>query len=278
MAAETHQWDGSDGDNDHTTAANWHSNDTPASTDTCIYPALAAATGVNIDGSDQSAILLAAMFIEKGCEVEFGSRSAYLQMDTDALTFNGDGQAYLDIDNCAMIRIENVAYADSGHSYGFCLVGSGNTALVCDPGPDRDVSLAGLGDEAFTCATMDLRSGRIWMGIGAAATTLNISGGIVNNGSDVTTANVEKAVYRQFDNKSTTLNIKTGGRVYYNRPTADAPTTVNLYAGGILDLSEVADALTIATLNRYGGQIIDPHKRLVLTTQNYMVGGTSSYA
>lgn len=276
--ASTHVWDGSDADNVYGTAANWHDAAAPATTDTTIFPALAAATGVNIDGTDETAELLAATFIEAGCYVEFGSRIAYLQIDTDAFTSEGEGQAFWDIDNCAMIRIENAGYADSGYSYGFNLVGTGNTELVCDPGSGKAVSLASLGDEAFACTTIGIRSGDVDMGVGLTTTTLNISGGNVNNRSDITTTNVKDAVYRQIDNKSTTLNIRAGGRVYYNRATADAPTTLNLYPGGVLDLSEVTDALTIANFNWYGGQVIDPHNRLIPTTLLYKVGGTSSFA
>jgi len=275
MAANTQIWSGAAADNDHSAAGNWDVAEAPETGDTLIFPAMAAATGVHVAGSDESAILQAATFIENGCYVEFGSRIAYLQLDTDALTFAGDGQAYFDIDNCALIRIENAAYAGSGHTYGFNLVGTGNTALVCDPGSGKAVGLAALGDESLACTTITIDSGNVDMGSGLTTTTLNVTGGAVNNSSAISVTNIGGGTLRQVAAKVTTLNIKKGGRVYYN---GTAPTTINLYAGGILDLSERTAAMAVDAMNVYGGQVIDPHNVLAVTTLLYKVGLTASYS
>lgn len=278
MAANRQLWSGAAADNDHAAAGNWDVAEAPENGDTLGFPAMAADSTKDLAGSDQHLILQVATFIEPGCHLEFGSRLAYLEIDTDEFIFAGEGQAYWSIDGCDPIRIENAAYPTSGHSYGFCLIGGAtvaNTELICDPGTDKAISIAALTGEAFACTTIGIRSGRVEMGSGITTTTLNLSGGAVNNRSATTTTSVEKAVLRQVALTAATLNIKKGGRVYCN---GTAPTTVNLYGGGILDMSEVADALTIGTVNRYGGQIIDPHSRLTITTENKMVGGTSSFA
>jgi len=268
MPPETHKWDGSAADNAFDTAANYDSVDVPASTDTVIFPALAAASGINVDGSDQSALLLAAFWNEPGCYVEFGSRIAYLQLDTDLLVFAGSGQAFLDVDNCAEIRVTDAAYSTSATDYGLCLVGEGNTLLTLDPGSNRGVSLAALGDEAFACTTIQADSGRISLGSGVTNTTLSVSGADLETRSDHTTTNVYGGVFRQSDNKSTTLNLR-GGTTYYNRPTSDAPTTLSMYANAILDLTELTAALAIATINIYGKCLIRGDRGLLSwTTMN----------
>jgi len=266
--AETHIWSGAAADNNFVTAANWDSVDVPASTDTVLFPAMAAATGVNVAGSDQSAKLLAAMWVEPGCYVQFGSRIAYLELDTDLLVFDGSGQAFLDVDNCAEIRVGNAAYSTSTADYGLCLKGTANTLLTLNPGGNRVVSLAALGDETGAWTTISAESGTVKIGSGVTTTTVNVNGADVELRSDSTTTNVYAGVFRQTDNKSTTLNLR-GGTTYYNRPTTDAPTALNMYANAILDLTELSAALAIATINIYGKCLIRGDRGLLSwTTMN----------
>ena len=274
MAAVTRYWNGVGADNAFATAGNWVDAAAPVSTDTVIFPAMASASGVIVDGSDQSAILLVATIVEPSCALTFGSRGIPLELDTDAFTYEGSGASYFDIASCAELRIYSAASGDTTNSYGFNLTGTSNTLLIVDPGSSGSVSLASLGDESLACVTIQIVSGTVDMGDSLTVTTLYVDGGTVSSKTDVTTLQVAGGTFRQLKNNPTTLNVL-GGRVYYN--STDVPTTVTLRGSAILDMSEDGRAKTWQTVNLYdSARIYDPGNVLTITTLNRYKGGTLS--
>ncbi len=272
--ADTRIYDGVAADNDISTATNWSDDTAPITGDTAIFPAMVHAATTDIDGSDFSAVLLAELAVESGCGVNFGSRGAYLEVDTDAFSFAGSGQVFLNIENCGgEIRIANAASASTTNSFGFNLIGASNTGtLIINPGSSGSIGIAPGVEETAAFTTIMVMAGSVTIGDALTCTTLTMMGGTVKNGSDVTTVNVYGGTYTQTANNPTTLNIK-GGRVYYN--SADIPTTTNLYAG-TLDMSGDGRAKVFTTINWYGGNIYDPGNVLSGTTINWMLGGTRS--
>lgn len=267
-------WNGDGDDNAIATDANWISNDAPDTGDSACFPAMAADSTNNVDGSDFSAVLLADFIVEAGNYLTFGSRDAYLQLDCDYFEFTGAGaHAYFDVDNCAELRILNSVSPASGHSYGVNLVGTTNTLLLINDAGSGTIGIGALQGESATFTTINVQSGTVTLGDGITNTTFHANGGVITSFSDSTTLNVNGAVFTQAKNKPTTLNLFQG-RFYFD----DAQTigTCNLY-GGTLDLSHDGRAKTITTLNWYGGTIYDPNNVLTLTnapsTKN---GGTWS--
>lgn len=270
-------WDGVAADNGFATATNWSSDTTPITGDTAIIPGLAASSTKNIAGSNQSAILLAAFWVEPECKLNFGSRETYLQLDADYVYYYGEGTGYLQIANSTEIWVGAGAAASSGNSYGVNLLGTANALLVLDPGESNSVAVAAMGGETAAFTTILITTGEITLGASVTMTTLTVDGGTVTNSSDVTTLNLNGGTFRQQKNNPTTINA-TGGRLYYN--SADVPTTVNLRKGSVLDASEDGRAKTgwsATTVNLYeGATIYDPGNVLMqyIGTLNILDGGT----
>lgn len=270
-------WSGAAGGNGWGTAGNWDT--APVSTNGVNFPAMAAASTKDVAGSDQSAVLLVSLCVEAGNYLNFGSRLAPLIVDTDYFEFRGLGaRSFWNVLNCADMRILSGVSASSGYGYGTHLTSTAVTLLVVNPaaggGSNASISLAALGGESAAFTTMMLQSGEITVGAAVTCTTCNVSGGTIQYNSDVTTMNVSGGTVTVARNNPTTLNIQ-GGRVYYN--SADVPTTINLYEGGLLDLTQDQRAKTL-TVNLYGGTISCRYGQLDGSTVNIKGGGTLQVA
>jgi len=252
----TKLYNGTAADHNIATAGNWAGGVAPVSGDGIVFPAMASAAGVNINGSDLSAVLLASTVIEAGCYVAFGSRTAYLHLDTDYLTYQGQAYAFLQIDNSTEVRLYNGVNAGSGYSFGMQIIGANNALLVIDTANGNSVGVAAGGGETAGFTTVDIHSGSVTIGSGATVTTLAVSGGVVECACNSTTLSVDGGNHTQESGHPTTLNIN-GGRVYYN--STDAPTTINCN-GGVLDFSSDGRAKAWAgtTINLQGGTVYDP--------------------
>lgn len=121
---------------------------------------------------------------------------------------------------------------------------------------------AGTNAAALTTVVVTSGSPRI---VNSAITTCTVSGGTLTYGDPgrATTA-------------ITTLNLKGSGKCVYNSNATI--TAANLY-GGTLDLSQETRAVTITTLTVYGScTILDPNKRLTVTTLALSKGVTVSFS
>lgn len=265
-------WDGVAADNNFATATNWSSDTAPVSTDNAIFPALAASTSKDVDGSDQSTILLVNLNFEEECYLNFGSRETPLHVDADYVNYAALGVAFLEIDNSTEIHLNNGSGATSSNSYGMNLTGSTNALLIIDLGDYNTLGIGAFAGQSATFTTVQVRSGDVTIGESLTCTTLNVDGGVSACGSNITTVNVSAGTYSQAKNKPTTLNLN-GGRVYYNSTTA--PTTV-VIKGGVLDMSQDGRAKTFAAVTMHpGAQIFDPAGILTITTLTRASGGTT---
>ena len=266
-------WDGTSEDNAFATAGNYVGAAIPQSTGGVIFPALAANTAHDVDGSDQSAILMATTMVEPGCYLNFGSRDTYLKLDTDAFHYAGSGKGFFELTGCAEARLTGGSSGASGYTYGMSIKGATIASLIINVGSGNTVGIAALEDETATVTTMQAVSGIIAMGDAVTCTTLYVDGANVTNSSNVTTATISSGTYRQVKNKPTTLNVIGSARVYYD--SATAPTTVTLRGNAILDMSQDSVAKTFATVNLYdNAQIYDPNNVLTITTLTRYKGGT----
>ena len=277
--AVTQYWDGSAADNAYVTPANWSlmgggAGAKPLSTDSQVFPAMAASSTKDLAGSDQSLVLIVETVIEHGCYLNFGSYLVPWILDTDYLVYRGLASAFFDVRNSTEIRIEESAPAASGNAYGVYLKGNGtNALLIIDCGNGNSVGVASLGDHTMTATAVEIASGTVDLGDGLACTTLTVSGGAVESKADITTVTVTAGTMRQLKNNPTTLNAH-GGRFYYS--SESAPTTLNLYPGGVIDMSEDTRAKdwSAVAINDYGGQIYDPGLVLGTLTLTRKRGGT----
>jgi hypothetical protein len=245
----------------------------PISADSAVFPPLSADADKDVDGSDQSAILLVNLNVEGGCFVNFGSRLAPLHVDADYFTAEGAGSAWWTLDNSTECRIFRALSTASDGGLGFNLDGTGNALLLIDCG-NGTVGVAYGATQAAEFTTIQIQSGNVFLGDAITCTTLHVTGGTVENGSNVTTLNVMGGNVTQEKNIPTNLN-QYGGR-YYLKST-DTITAGVLYAG-ILDLSKDARAKTFTDLTVHpGASIYDPGKTLVTTNAIvWAKGGTIS--
>lgn len=279
MPVSHETWSGAGGDNAWATAGNWSA--APESGDSVSFPALAAAATKDVAGSDQSAILLTAAYVEEGNFLNYGSRATPLKMDVDLLDFRGRGaRSFFDIVNCAELRILSGVAATSGYSYGMHLVSTACTLLTVDlartagSGGNSSLGIAALGGEAAAFTTMQFASGIVTVGTAVVCTTCDVTGGAVSYGSDVTTMTVSGGTVRIFDNNPTTLNLQ-GGTTYYN--SVDIPTKINVYAGARLVLTEDLRAKALI-IDLYGGTIVCAYGQLATSTVVVKGGGTIQIA
>lgn len=256
------------------------------STDSIIFPAMAASAAKNViyTAADEE-VLLANFSVETGSLISFGTRLSPVFVDADYLTFRGGGSAWLKVTNSAEVDIFAALSAASDGGYGVNLSGPTNALLIVDPARGGNssgkVGIAAGATETAGFTTITIASGNVWLGEGVkqsngsdAITALHHAGGTTINSSGVVTVNLMAGTYTQQKGVVTNLNLF-GGRYYAN--STDTITAAVLYSG-VLDLSQDRRAKTVTTLTIHvGASIYDPAN--ILTVTNPLVrakGGTLS--
>ncbi|HUT59711.1 MAG TPA: hypothetical protein VNA25_17835, partial [Phycisphaerae bacterium] len=215
-------WNGDHTDGTYSHADNWLGDAAPVSTDTAIFPALAPSADIDVTGGDMGAILHAALAVEDGCYVNFGSRGVHLEIDTDLFEYAGSGKGFFTIVNCAETRITNASGAASGYSYGLHIQGGvaeTNALLLIDAGNSVDIGLAAFAEATAEFTTIVVSSGNVEIGSSMTCTSLYVNGGVVKCKSDITNVYANGGKLYVLKNNPTTLYIENGARVYYNSPT-----------------------------------------------------------
>ena len=258
--ATTEIWTGAAADNDFTTAANYESADSPDIGDAMIVPDLAADTTKNIDGGNFVAVTLTDFIVERNCFLTFGSRASAVLLDTDHFRYEGAGRGHFSFINMVTeAQILNAPAGNSDWSFGLDIFGGTIPAMLIDAGVSGDVALAGFVAEALTVTQLKILSGAVTLGPSFDSTLVHMLGGTVVSEADPTTASIFGGNYRQRSSAPTTLNVG-NARVYFD--STAVPTTVNTYAGAVIDFSQGAQARTwgaATALNVYGNtDIYDP--------------------
>jgi hypothetical protein len=258
-----------------TTAENFLTGVAPVSTDSLVFPAMAAATLYNVSGQDFSAVLLVATGIEAGCAIVFGSRTTPLHLDTDTLVFEGTGQAFLQIDNSTEIDLYGAGSPTFSWDFGLMLTGAGNTLLDIDPGSGKVIGLAPGVGQTLAATTIQISSGTVVIGSGVTATTIGVANGTVQAFVGCTTLSVKNGTFTQQAGTGATVNLY-GGNLLWNSTTA--PTTFNQY-GGTLDFTgdQQAKNWSSVAFNGYGGTVKDLGNVCTLPANTHRRGGTWAF-
>lgn len=259
MPAATEIWNGDNLDGAFATGANWVSDTAPVSTGSALFPAMAYVATRSIAGSDQTAKELVKVEVEPQCNLTFGSRAAFLQLDVDYLVFAGSGVGFFRIINSTKITVDATATGgSSAATYGLYLNGTANTELEINGGV---VGVAAFDTDSATFTTISINnSPTVDIGPAVTMTTLNVRGGTVYSQSGCATANIAGGTVTHAAGSITTVNIY--GGTY--KPLGLALPVINQY-GGLVDLSGLTGTATGGPINGYAGTISDPNGVLATT-------------
>jgi len=253
---------------DPQTADNW-SNGGPASTDTVIIPADAT---VAIDGANDSAIGLAKMIIEPGCDINIGSDGDPWIIDIDSapgiLETSGEGSIWLQSDiTLAQVRAAGSGAADGQYKLNLVSrtgTGIATTEITADSG--ASIGIAANAGEVSIVDTIRVHSGDVTIGSGVTPVDdadddiiLLVGGGDVVCHSSVEIVKMfggELEMFALIDDL-----IETYGGVLYYRGTGT--TAVATFIDGVLDCSRDMRARTFTTPVKYANaEIVDPYKTI----------------
>jgi len=237
------RWIGTDGS--YSTNGNWSAANVPVNADTVR---LGPDRGTSItSGLNQSAVDLAAFYVDDGFGYDIASAVANLQISTAIFRYAGLGQAFIDLGSTAVSPVvDSTGSADEGEN-GLYLIGSGIAVLTINGG---DVGVAAQPGDTATVTTLRVNgtASKVDVGAGTSLTNLGVYGGRVLLRAAGTTVNVYGGELNTREiGAITTLNIY-GGRVISE--STGTITTVNLY-GGILDMSTSNIPRTITTMNQH---------------------------
>lgn len=257
--AKTVIWDGTDADNDYQAAGNFAGAALPVTGDSAIIAAMDHADGTDIDGVDDSAVLLVGFTIEEGCSVDIGVHSVtgtYLNIDADNCYLDGDGTVLLQVDNCTAINVTGAGAAGADGTHGMYLKGDATT-LTIDLEENESVGLAPLSSETGTFTTTKITgSGDVTIGSGVTCTTLVIGGdGTVKCHDTIATVTSDGATFTYTGaGMSTSLTVISGTTNYNGTGTIVA---LNVHSDGTVDFHNDLRAKTITTLTMYRGSTLD---------------------
>jgi hypothetical protein len=269
MPAATRIWSGAAADNAFDTAGNWDTA-VPVTGDSAVFPAMGTDADKDVDGSDQSAILLVNLYVESGSYVNFGDRLAPVHVDADAFVFEGMGDAFFQLDNCAVAALYSALSSASDGGHGFSLTGASNTLLLVDVGSAGTVDLAMGATQTTAFTTIEVLNGRVFVGAGVTMTTFHQTGGMVELSAGSTTFNMNGGTATQLAGIPATLNVNRGTFFLNSATTLPA---VNVY-GGLVDLTKDSRAKTITACTMYGGVLRVLPNQVTFTNAPTMKGGS----
>ncbi len=276
----TRVWTGAAGDNDWDTAGNWLNNQVPGNGDAVIVPAMAADSTKDIAGEDKSSVLLTGFYVEPGCYLKIGSRTAPLELDADYVVYQGLGDySFLDLANATRIEILDCG-AGGDEAYGLNLSGSSSGADVfvnVDSG--RMVGIGAFEDAGWTGTDLHVLNGQVDIGDDLALSgTLHLSGGDVQLRDETERVAMSAGTLTLAPNGNigTSLNLRGG---LFKWQAGGTIAALNISGGGVVDASASGDAKTISVLTWYGeGHIIDPLKTITISAITFQVGGNLAFA
>ena len=283
MATTFALWHGADGDNAFLTSANWDSTfggttGIVGTATVCIFPAMTAATSVDVAGGDYSSgggtavTALTRIRVESACYASFGSRALPLQFDSlfDTLEYHGEGRAFWGLSSTTLIDIEHAPTSSGGFTFGVNVTGAtnnvNNALLIMNPGADARVGICGLETDAGIFASTTIRSGHVTVGSGYVGTGIAVSGGDTyyhSVSTVLTSLTITAGTFRYMGSACSTglIIAMNGGTLYWNSP--DNPKQITLENNATLSFAEDGRAKdftagTPCIVNLNGGSIYDP--------------------
>jgi len=253
-------WNGASAD--PTLEANWTGISTFANGDVLIVPANAT---VDMNGGDMTAEAEFSQFIvENGCSIAIGSASTPLNISVDngdkLIDFGGTGVAYLDIDNADNVTIRNAGTTQTSGVNPLNLTGSSNTNLNIITG-SASIGVAANAGETAAFTNINVNGGTVYLGRNVTTTAINQTSGIIDALSGCTNLTLDEGTFYQREGGITNPTVN-GGTLYYNSD--DTITTLVVY--GSVDVSGGIGGLTITNATIYkGGSINDQYERATFT-------------
>jgi hypothetical protein len=259
----TYTWTGTNGT--FSTAGNWTPSGPPTTGDTVIFDHNATRS---IDGSNQSAILLASLVVTDAFAYAIGSAGTELQIGATLAEFGkptGNGQSYSGPTGM-FINYGTNSNISTVYGTGSSTPATGKDLLhIRGTHTSNELTMQGgsvglatnAAADTATVPTINVTGGRLNIGTGATLTTVTIAGGTLVGRSAITTLNINGGTVETYGTFAiTTVNNKTGGRftALHRNGTSNAIGTYNMQ-GGTLDVSKDARTIVVGTWNSGPGSV-----------------------
>lgn len=247
-------------DSTYHTAENWSTSGAPTASDHVRFSPL---YNNAVAGGNNSGEAIGDFIVENGFAQTIGDKTTNLKIDPDYFSFEGSGQAFIDLHSAAITaEIRNTASAGTGE-HGLNLICSALTELSVNSG---NVGVAAVHNTAATVVTANVNGGSLTCGDGTTLTTLNIYSGTATIRCNVATINLYGgSLYLEEQAALTTLNMKGRGVVYYN--STGTITTANIDQGS-LNCTQVGLSRTISTLKINEGSIVYDPNRVTVSSRS----------
>lgn len=259
------------GYNDYNLAANWSGNELPDLYDDVVFEAgnVGAIYGLN-----QSSVQIADMFVEKGCQSQFGRYEFgsyhYLRVQPTAFDYRGSGQlALFDFgsENISLY-IEGYGQPQTQTLPAIFLKGSNLATVEVNRGV---VGIAYLPGETSTVATLTVGSENqqgtaqnallLYLGSGLTLTTFTLSSGTCHMNCGATTVNVSAGATLITGGSGAITTLNNRGTVYHN--SSGTLTTANNW--GVLDSTKDKSSRTISTYVEKPGGTLRRHPNVTVS-------------
>lgn len=281
----------------HWIAENFTGGVLPANSDTVYIQGLSSSQSIKW-GLDQSAVLLTNLYIQADSQAQIGLpeihpstnyyeyRDTHLKIGATNLII-GDGQGLgsgrikvqLGATTCNATIYKTGTPADQDEGAVHLAGGDGSSTLQMFAGT---VDLAMLPGYTGQWATVVVSGGLLRCGAGVTLATVEAAGGTVETRAAVTTLRTRNGgrVIHSGAGNITTADIQ-GGSLKVRATGTLTITTLNLYGGKTLDLSECDSLVTVTNMTVYAtpdnqARIVDPNNKLVMSNPASTPNGVHS--
>ena len=236
----------------YTTASNWVGGVAPVSGDEVLF---SQGSG-NVDGSDETARLLAGFTVGSGYTGTMGSSGSPLKIDTPTFVFNGQGDhAWISLEDaggstvdCRILGTKSTALADYP-TKGLHINANGAenlTPFVVGGGYVEQEASVGAGG----IAGVEVSGGTVFLITLAVGGTLAISGGTCSSNAGTTGAlKVSGGTWTQTAGSITTVEVYSGGTLDWQG--AGNITNGTIRGSGVLTFANLEIACTVTTIKLY---------------------------
>jgi len=218
-----------------------------------------------VAGSDEDATALTSFTTQSDYTGTIGSATAgkptYLQIAATTINLAGTGKAYIDVDATTTLNVTGAS------SSGLYLISSDTITTLNINIAGGTLYLATLPGEAITITTLNISgSGTVYIGSGAAITTINHAGCTVYNAGNLTTLTQTGGDFHQTGTATLGTGTIKGGTLYYN--SNGTITTLTVQDTGTVDFDGDNRPVTVTTTNAYRtGRLVFDTNRVTFTNK-----------